>query len=264
MPPVTPSAISIGTLGNLAMGNRVIGASGVYPITRCSITRSPSTFSTTFVMTSCWAIGRLLVIAGVDARRGAGEQLARAGAGGDDELERVGQLRCGQSWNVLTMLSASGRMCASRARSASTMPRSRSTAAVSSSLTTTKSYSPNAATSCRATRAAAGWPPRCPCCGHAAAARGPRTTAASRRSPSVSSRAAGPCRAPCTSITSTTSSPAVEQPLGVGGRGAVQVAEHVGPLQKLAGGDHRLEPLAASQNYSPRRRPRPGAPARDV
>src|SRR3954452_16638669 len=95
--------------------------------------------------------GGLLVFADIDARRRPGEQLPRARAGSDDELERILELGAVDHENVLTMSSASSCMRRSRARSAMTMLRSRSTAAVTSSLTTTKSYSENAATSSRAT-----------------------------------------------------------------------------------------------------------------
>src|SRR5581483_1691910 len=94
---------------------------------------------------------RLLVQADLDARHRAGEQLSRASASRDDEFEAVGDLGLFAHANVLTIRSASGRMRPRRARSAMTMLRSRSTAAVSSSLTTTYSYSVNDATSSRAT-----------------------------------------------------------------------------------------------------------------
>src|SRR5438067_8436659 len=94
---------------------------------------------------------RLLVLAGRHARRGSGEQLARARAGGDDELEGIRELASVDHENVLTMSCASSRIRCRRARSATTMLRRRSTAAVTSSFTTTKSYSENAATSSRAT-----------------------------------------------------------------------------------------------------------------
>src|SRR5215467_12111669 len=94
---------------------------------------------------------RLLVIADLDARNRSGEELAGAGARGDDEFERIRELAAIDHENVLTMLSASPCIRRRRARSAMTMHRSRSTAAVTSSLTTTKSYSEYAATSSRAT-----------------------------------------------------------------------------------------------------------------
>src|SRR5262245_11827204 len=84
---------------------------------------------------------RLLVIGDVDARRRSVEELAGAGAGGDDELERIRELAAIDHENVLTIPSASPCIRSRRARSARTMPCSRSTAAVTSSLTTTKSYS---------------------------------------------------------------------------------------------------------------------------
>ena len=57
-------------------------------------------------------------------------------------------------------------------------------------------------------RAACGSAPRCPCCGRAAAARGSPPRAAARRCRSVSMPRLRTCRAPWTSITSTTSCPA--------------------------------------------------------
>src|SRR5262252_865555 len=84
---------------------------------------------------------RLLVIGDIHARRRSVEQLARTSAGGDDELERIRELAAIDHENVLTMRSASLCIRRRRARSAMTMLRSRSTAAVTSSLTTTKSYS---------------------------------------------------------------------------------------------------------------------------
>jgi len=45
-------------------------------------------------------------IADRDARRRSGQQLAGAGARGDDELERVGKLGAVNHQNVLTMVSA--------------------------------------------------------------------------------------------------------------------------------------------------------------
>src|SRR6478672_8487321 len=72
--------------------------------------------------------GRLLVLADADARRRAGQQLARPRPGGDDELERVGQLGTVNHAKVLTMFSAPACIRCSRARSLTTMLRRRSTA----------------------------------------------------------------------------------------------------------------------------------------
>src|SRR5437660_364928 len=100
---------------------------------------------------------RLLVLADHHARRRSSDQLPGTGAGGDDELERIGELAAinhgvrAPFKNELTIVSADGCIRSRRERSATTMLRSRSTADVSSSLTTTKSYSANAATSSRAT-----------------------------------------------------------------------------------------------------------------
>src|SRR6266511_2766759 len=94
---------------------------------------------------------RLLVLADRDARGGSREQLTRARPGSDDEFERVVQLGTVNHANVLTIISAGARIRCSRARVAMTMLRNRSTAPVSSSLTTTNSYSEKAATSSRAT-----------------------------------------------------------------------------------------------------------------
>src|SRR3954447_6358499 len=96
--------------------------------------------------------GGLLVFAHVDAGRRSGEQLPRPGPGRDDELESILELGGIAHENVLTISSAAPRFRCRRARSAMTMLRSRSTAAVTSSLTTTKSYSENAATSSRPPR----------------------------------------------------------------------------------------------------------------
>src|SRR5881394_3932172 len=74
--------------------------------------------------------GGLLVLADGDARRRAGQQLARTRAGRDDELERVGQLGTVNHAKVLTMVSAPARIRCSRARSLTTMLRRPSTAAV--------------------------------------------------------------------------------------------------------------------------------------
>src|SRR3954452_23351700 len=149
----------------------------------------------------------LLVVAHLDARRRSGQQLPGAGAGGDDELERVGELGTVNHENVLTMVSASACIRCSRARSLTTMPRRRSTAAATSSLMTTKSYSVYAATSSRAT-CSRRWiaaslsllRPRSRC-SRTANDGGMTNTVRDRR----------PCprtlRAPCTSMTSTTSSP---------------------------------------------------------
>src|SRR5712691_8469044 len=84
---------------------------------------------------------RLLVLADRDAGRRPGEELARAGAGGDDEFERILELAAVNHENVLTMRSASPRIRGRRARSAMIILWRRSTAAARSSLTTTKSYS---------------------------------------------------------------------------------------------------------------------------
>src|SRR5207244_1907481 len=83
---------------------------------------------------------RLFVLACLDARRRACEQLARAGARGDDEFERVRQLRSINHMNVLLMVSATSRIRFNRARSASTIAWSSSTVDESSSLITMKSY----------------------------------------------------------------------------------------------------------------------------
>src|SRR5689334_8889069 len=95
--------------------------------------------------------GRLLVLADRDPRRRAGQQLPRPRPGGHDEFEGVRELAAIDHENVLTIVSASPCIRCRRARSAMTMLRSRSTAPVTSSLTTTKSYSEKAATSARAT-----------------------------------------------------------------------------------------------------------------
>src|SRR4026209_982496 len=65
--------------------------------------------------------GGLLVLADRDARRRYGQELARPGAGGHDELERVGQFAAIDHQNVLTMASACARIRDRRARSAMTM-----------------------------------------------------------------------------------------------------------------------------------------------
>src|SRR5262245_31014531 len=96
-----------------------------------------------------------LVLADRHTRRGAGQQLAGAGPGSHDERERVGQLasinhglpiiRFVGSLKVRTMRSAVERIRSRRARSPTTMARKRPTAEATSSLTTMKSYSLNAA-----------------------------------------------------------------------------------------------------------------------
>ena len=99
----------------------------------------------------------------------------------------------------------------------------------------------------RAVAAAAGSPLRCPCCGRAAAARAPRTTAAARRCRSMSA----PCGAHLPGALDVDDehhvAPAGELALGVGRAGAVEVAEDVGPLQERVRRDHRLEPLAGDE-----------------
>src|SRR5437762_13749192 len=80
-----------------------------------------------------------LVLAGGDAWRRSVEQLPRPRAGRHDELERVAKSGAINHEKVLTMVSASSRIRSSAARSAMTMLRSRSTALVSSSFTTTYS-----------------------------------------------------------------------------------------------------------------------------
>src|SRR5207249_7627666 len=90
--------------------------------------------------------GGFLLVAHRHAGNRPREQLSRALTGRDDELERVGEFAAVNHKNVLTMVSAVWHARGRRARSAMTIPRSRSTAAVSSSLTMTKSYSENAAT----------------------------------------------------------------------------------------------------------------------
>src|SRR5262245_22973139 len=163
MPPVTPSAINMAISGDgviESLDRRTLLLDDLlYGLRHDFLLRD----------------GRLLVHADLHSGRGAREQLARARAGGDDEFERVRELAavnhsgsfcgrprraarpelrvpCGLRYtNVLTMVSASARIRCSRARSAVKIPCNRSAAASSSSLTTTKSYSLNAATSSRAT-----------------------------------------------------------------------------------------------------------------
>src|SRR4029453_14319198 len=76
--------------------------------------------------------GRLLVLADFDARRRTGEELPGAGAGSDNEFERIRELAAVNHVKVLIIVSAPGRIRSSRARSATTMLRRRSTAAVNS------------------------------------------------------------------------------------------------------------------------------------
>src|SRR5262245_16594614 len=71
--------------------------------------------------------GGLLVVADFDAGRRSGQELAGAGAGRDDELERILELAAVNHEKVLLIVSASTRIRSSRTRSAMTMPRSRST-----------------------------------------------------------------------------------------------------------------------------------------
>src|SRR5258707_781812 len=78
--------------------------------------------------------GGLLVIADGHAGRRTGHQLPRASTGGHHELEGVWKLGAVNHTNVLKIPSASPCIHLSRARSARTIPRNRSTAAVSSSL----------------------------------------------------------------------------------------------------------------------------------
>src|SRR2546425_11560723 len=120
MPPVTPRAISIW-----------------YSITRFPGPRLRLDLFHLFRHDFLLRHRRLLVIPDRDARRGAGHELARARAGSDDELERIRQLGTINHENLLTMFSTSARMDLSRARSATTILRNRSTAAVKSSLMTT-------------------------------------------------------------------------------------------------------------------------------
>src|SRR3954447_325934 len=156
--------------------------------------------------------GGLLVFAHVDAGRRSGEQLPRPGPGRDDELESILELGGIAHENVLTISSAAPRIRCRRARAAMTMLRSRSTAAVTSSLTTTKSYSENAATSSRATcrrRWISGslslLRPRSRCSRIANDGRITNTVL-------VRTTAARTFRAPCTSMTRTTSCPPASRP----------------------------------------------------
>src|SRR4051812_21134675 len=85
--------------------------------------------------------GRLLPSGRFNARTRARHELPRPGAGGDDEFESVGHLAGIGHWNVPTIDCAWAVMRDNRDREDNTMLRSRSTAAVSSSLTTTNWYS---------------------------------------------------------------------------------------------------------------------------
>ena len=96
-----------------------------------------SIFSTALVITSRCATVVFLCSPTSDARHRAGEQLTGAGAGSDDELERVGELAAinrrecpDDGFGIRPHSVAAGRVLRHDA------PR-RSTAAVSSSLTTT-------------------------------------------------------------------------------------------------------------------------------
>ena len=86
---------------------------------------------------------------------------------------------------------------------------------------------------------------RCPCCGRAAAARAPRTTAAARRRRPPRARALRTCRAPWTSITSTRSRPPASTASVSAAARAVEVAEHIGPLEKAAA--RRPSPRSAAR-----------------
>src|SRR6187455_3860871 len=116
MPPVTPSAISISSLTRFLVGLQLFHRLGDH-----------------FTLRD----GCLLVLADLDSRSRSGKELPGAGAGGDDEFERVGEFATVNHVKVLIIVSAPGRIRSSRARSATTMLRRRSTAAVNSSFTTT-------------------------------------------------------------------------------------------------------------------------------
>src|SRR5712671_5402926 len=105
MPPVTPRATSIGSITRFLFLNLLHRVGDHFLLGH----------------------RRFLVIADGDARHRPGEQLAGAGARGDDELERVGQFASINHGNVLTMSVATPIMRLSRARSARTIPCNRST-----------------------------------------------------------------------------------------------------------------------------------------
>ena len=194
MPPVTPSAMS------MVISFRTVAAA-----------RARSIFSTCLVMTSCWATRRLLVLADRDARRRSGQELAGAGAGGHDESNELGSL----------LRSIIESLLLSSCTVVSECPvKRRAMACASPSIRVRRALGEHDAAqpfdgrrqlvvhddevvlakrgdfASARPRGAAGWPPRCPCCGPAAAVPARRRTAASRKSSSPQSRAAGPAARP--------------------------------------------------------------------
>src|SRR4249919_1451511 len=124
MPPVTPRATRAMTVGEFA--SWWIGDSSHHVTNSFSLRFVPLDHLHLFGDDFLLRDGGLLVFTDDDARRGSGEELPGARAGGDDEFEGVGKLGTVNHENVLTMVSDSICMRCSRARSATTIPRRRS------------------------------------------------------------------------------------------------------------------------------------------